>query len=390
MSLAKRALKLKPSPTLAINAKAKELISKGVDIISLSAGEPDFNTPDNIIQKAYISMKEGKTKYTSSSGVPELKRAIMDKLYNDNGLSYGENQIIVTNGAKHALYNFFQTVCNPGDEVIIPLPYWVSYPEQVKLAGAVPIFIKGEEDNNYKFSPEQLDKLINKKTKVLIINSPCNPTGTIYTEDELYEISKVCKKHNILIISDEIYEKLIYDDSKHVSIASVSDDAYNRTIVINGVSKPYSMTGWRIGYAAGDATIIKAMSDISSHSTSNPVTFAQYGAIEAISGSQEELHNMKKEFEVRRNFVIDQISNIKGIKPIIPLGAFYVFIDISDIIKGKYQNADEWAEDLLEKAKVAVVPGSGFGLNNFIRLSYATSLEQLNEGIKRIKEFIQI
>ncbi len=390
MQLAKRALELKPSPTLAINTKAKELVGKGVDIIGLGAGEPDFNTPDNIIQAAHTSMKKGQTKYTSSAGVSELKQTIVEKFKKDNDLIYNQNQIIVANGAKHALYNFFQAICNPGDEVIIPLPYWVSYPEQVKLAGASPIFIEGEASNNYKFTPEQLDKLISKRTKALIINSPNNPTGTIYSRDELLQISKICEKHDILILSDEIYEKLIYDDSTHVSIASVSEDAYKRTIVINGVSKPYSMTGWRIGYAAGNATIIKSMSDISSHSTSNPVTFAQYGAIEAIGGSQDELHRMKKEFERRRNFVIDQINDIKGVKPIFPLGAFYVFIDISEIIQGKYVDADEWAGDLLEKARVAVVPGSGFGAPNFIRLSYATSIEQLDEGIKRIKKFIQI
>ncbi|MGD9677080.1 MAG: pyridoxal phosphate-dependent aminotransferase [Vulcanibacillus sp.] len=389
MYLARRALEINPSPTLAINAKAKELIGKGIDIIGLGAGEPDFNTPENIIQAAYDSMKKGQTKYTAAAGVPELKQSVIDKFKRDNGLIYNQNQIIITNGAKHALYNFLQAVCNNGDEVIIPVPYWVSYPEMVKLAEGVPVYVEGKADNNYKITPEQLENAISKKTKVFIINSPNNPTGTIYTHNELLEIARVCEKHQILIVSDEIYEKLIYGNHAHFSIASVSEDAFERTTVINGVSKPYSMTGWRIGYAAGNAKIIKTMADISSHSTSNPVSFAQYGAIEAMNGPQDELIRMKNEFENRRNFVLEQIKDIGGFKPIIPSGAFYVFIDISDILRGKYSDADQWSEDLLEKAKVAVVPGSGFGSPNFIRLSYATSLEQLDEGIKRIKEFIR-
>lgn len=387
--MSKRALKIEPSPTLAINAKAKELKSQGVNVISLSAGEPDFNTADNIIEAAYQAMLSGQTKYTAASGISELKKAVVKKYIDDNGLRYTEQQVIITNGAKHALYNYFQAVCNPYDEVLIPTPYWVSYPQMVKLAGATPVFVKGKEQTQYKITPEQLEESITDKTKVLILNSPCNPTGAIYDRDELAGLAKVCKKYNILIISDEIYEKLIYNDEKHVSIASLNDDAYQRTTVVNGLSKPYAMTGWRIGYAAGDKKIIKAMSDISSHSTSNPVTFAQYGAIEAMTGSQVELEKMKKEFSARRDYVMGRLAEIPAIKPINPAGAFYVFIDISDLIKEKYQNADEFSEKLLEEELVAVVPGSAFGADNFIRISYATSLEQLEVGLNRIESFIQ-
>jgi aspartate aminotransferase len=387
--LSKRALKIEPSPTLAINAKAKELNDQGVDVISLSAGEPDFNTANNIIEAAYHAMLDGKTKYTAAGGILELKEAIVKKLRNDNDLIYTEQQIIVTNGAKHALYNYFQAVCNPGDEVIIPIPYWVSYPEMVKLADAIPIYIIGNEHEQYKITPDQLEKSLTNNTKVLILNSPSNPTGAIYNRAELTAIAEVCKKHDILIVSDEIYEKLIYDSEEHVSIASLSEDAYQRTLVVNGLSKPYSMTGWRIGYAAGDKKIIKTMADIASHNTSNPVTFAQYGAIEAINGPQDELEKMKTEFAARRDYVMARLADIPAIKPIRPAGAFYVFIDVSDAIKGTYKNADEFSEKLLEEELVAVVPGSAFGADNFIRISYATSREQLEIGLDRIERFIR-
>ncbi len=389
MHLSKRALKIEPSPTLAINAKAKELNDQGVDVISLSAGEPDFNTANNIIEAAYHAMLDGKTKYTAAGGILELKEAIVKKLRNDNDLIYTEQQIIVTNGAKHALYNYFQAVCNPGDEVIIPIPYWVSYPEMVKLADAIPIYIIGNEHEQYKITPDQLEKSLTNNTKVLILNSPSNPTGAIYNRAELTAIAEVCKKHDILIVSDEIYEKLIYDSEEHVSIASLSEDAYQRTLVVNGLSKPYSMTGWRIGYAAGDKKIIKTMADIASHNTSNPVTFAQYGAIEAINGPQDELEKMKTEFAARRDYVMARLADIPAIKPIRPAGAFYVFIDVSDAIKGTYKNADEFSEKLLEEELVAVVPGSAFGADNFIRISYATSREQLEIGLDRIERFIR-
>lgn len=382
MQLANRISEITPSPTLAITAKAKEMRNNGVDVIDLGAGEPDFNTPQHIIDAAYKAMGEGKTKYTPSGGIPQLKEAIGNKLKTENGLTYESNQIIITLGAKHALYLLFQVICDAGDEVLIPAPYWVSYPEQVKLSGAVPIYIEGKKENNYKITAKQLEEKVNSKTKALILNSPSNPTGTIYNQSELIELAEVCKKHDILIVSDEVYEKFLYDGLEHISIAALSEDAYKRTIVINGLSKSYSMTGWRIGYAAGDSAIIKAMTDIASHSTSNPVSFAQFGAVAALRGSQEELQLMTKEFEQRRNYVINELREIPQFEQITPYGAFYVFVNVGD-------DADEWSKNLLEKAKVAVIPGSGFGAKNFVRISYANSLDNIKEGLKRIKEFIQ-
>lgn len=389
--LAKRVEELSPSPTLGITAKAKELRNKGIDVVSLAAGEPDFNTPKHIIQAAADAMNNGYTKYTATGGIPELKKAIITKLKVDNGLYYTSNQVMVALGAKHALYTLFQVICDPLDEVIIPVPFWVSYPEQVKLAGGIPIYLETTSDNHYKITKEMLEKCISGRTKALILNSPSNPTGTVYSKDELTEIAEVCKRHDLIIVSDEIYEKLIYDENEHISIASLNEDSFNRTIVINGVSKPYSMTGWRIGYAAGDEHIIAAMTDIASHSTSNPVTFAQYGAIAALEGPQSDLVEMKNEFQGRRNLVLDLVSGIPELKVIEPKGAFYVFIDVSKALNygGKsYKDADEWSNALLEEVKVAVIPGSGFGAPNFVRISYATSIDQLIEGFKRIKEFI--
>lgn len=391
LQFANRVLGLTPSPTLAITAKANELKKQGVDVVSFGAGEPDFNTPDHIIEAAIHSMKKGYTKYTASSGIPELKKAVVDKLKRDNGLTYGTEQVIITVGAKDALFMLFQVICNPRDEVIIPSPYWVSYPEQVKLAEAVPVIIEGTQENQFKVTAAQLEEAITDRTKALILNSPSNPTGTMYTKKDLEEIAEVCKKHDILIVSDEIYEKLIYDDAEHVSIPSLSEDAYQRTILINGLSKPYSMTGWRIGYAAGNAQIIKAMTGIASHSTSNPVSFAQYAAVEALNGPQDDLEMMRQEFDKRRKRVLQLINEIPGLKSITPKGAFYVFIDVSGVLhKGErhFADADEWAQALLEEEKVAVIPGSGFGTPDFIRISYATSMEQIEKGFKRIKEFI--
>lgn len=391
MQFAKRISELTPSPTLAITAKAKELNSKGIDVISLGAGEPDFNTPDHIIKAAVEAMNQGQTKYTPSGGIPALKQAVTNKFQQDNGLVYNPKQIIITLGAKHALYTLFQVVCNPGDEVIIPVPYWVSYPEQVKLAEAKPVYICGKKENNYKINSEELERAITSKTKALILNSPSNPAGIVYSQEELMQFAKICEKHDILIVSDEIYEKLIYDGVEHFSIASSSDDAYRRTIVINGLSKPYSMTGWRIGYAAGDERIISAMTDIASHSTSNPVSFAQYGAIEALEGSQDQLLFMKEQFASRRDILLNLFKEIPELEVIAPQGAFYLFVDISKVLtRGNktYINSDDWAENLLEEAQVAVIPGTGFGMPNFIRISYATSVEQLEEGFKRIKDFI--
>jgi aspartate aminotransferase len=389
IKLAHRVEALTPSTTLAITAKAAELKSLGYDVIGLGAGEPDFNTPQHIIDAAVQSMNEGYTKYTPSAGLPALKKAIQEKFIKDQGIEYKPNEIIVVNGAKHALYTLFQVLLNEGDEVIIPTPYWVSYPEQVKLAGGIPVYIEGQESNEYKITPEQLEAAITERTRALIINSPSNPTGMIYSREELKELGKVCLEKNILIISDEIYEKLIYGDYKHISIAEISPQLKEQTIIINGVSKSHSMTGWRIGYAAGNKDIITAMTNLASHSTSNPTTTAQYGTIAAYTGPQDTVEEMRKAFEVRLNKIYDQLIKIEGFSCLKPQGAFYLY---PNVIKAAnltgFESVDHFVEGLLEEAKVAVIPGSGFGTPDNIRLSYATSLDTLEEAIQRIQEFI--
>jgi aspartate aminotransferase len=390
MSLSERVSTLTPSSTLAITAKAKELKAQGFDVIGLGAGEPDFNTPDHIIDSAYQAMKEGQTKYTPAEGIPALRQAICDKLQQDNQLTYNLKQIIVCSGAKHALFNIFQVIINPGDEVIIPIPYWVSYPEQVKLAGGIPIYIEGKEEKSFKVSPEQIEKAITSKTKAIIINSPSNPTGSIYERAELEAIAEVCVKNNLFIISDEIYEKLIYGEAEHISIASFSKEVYDRTFVVNGMSKPYSMTGWRIGYAAGPEKYIRAMVDLSSHSTSNPTSIAQYGALAALVGTQVPLEMMKKEFKHRRDVTLELLRELPGVSCIEPKGAFYLFPNVTEAVKNSpYSSTDEWVAGLLEEEKVALIPGSGFGSPDNIRISYATSLDVLEEGVRRIKRFLQ-
>jgi aspartate aminotransferase len=389
IELANRVKALTPSSTLAITAKAKELKEKGEDVIGLGAGEPDFNTPQHILDAATASMNEGQTKYTPSAGLPSLKRAIIKKFEQDQGLTYKPNEIIVANGAKHALYTLFQVLLNDGDEVIIPSPYWVSYPEQVKLAGGVPVYIEGLEQNQFKVSPEQIKSAITEKTKAVIINSPSNPTGVLYTAEELLELGKVCLEENILIVSDEIYEKLVYEDNKHVSIAQISPELKEQTIVINGVSKSHSMTGWRIGYAAGNKQVIEAMTNLASHSTSNPTTTAQYAAIAAYNGTQEPVEEMRLAFEKRLEIIFDKLIAIPGFSCVKPQGAFYLYPNVKKAaeITG-YQNVDDFVEALLVDAKVAVIPGSGFGTPDNIRLSYATSLELLEKAVDRIHQFV--
>lgn len=343
MTLSERVANLTPSSTLAITAKAKELKEQGHDVIGLGAGEPDFNTPEHIIKAAYQAMTEGHTKYTPAAGIPALKKAIVEKIKKDNQLEYQANQIIVCSGAKHALYNIFQTIINPGDEVIIPTPFWVSYPEQVKLAGGQPVYVEGKEENGFKITPNQLRASISPKVKAIIVNSPSNPTGSLYTRDELQAIADICLEYSLFIISDEIYEKLIYGDAKHISIASLSPEIYDLTFVVNGMSKPYSMTGWRIGYAAGPAKYIKAMTDLSSHSISNPTSIAQYGALAALEGTQEPLEMMKKEFEHRKNVILPKLLEIPGVTCIEPRGAFYLFPNISKVISDSpYESTDQW------------------------------------------------
>ncbi|MCH6268530.1 pyridoxal phosphate-dependent aminotransferase [Neobacillus citreus] len=390
MELASRVLSLTPSTTLAITAKAKELKEQGEDVIGLGAGEPDFNTPQHILDAAVKSMNEGQTKYTPSAGLPALKKAIIKKFETDQGLTYKPNEVIVGNGAKHVLYTLFQVLLNEGDEVIIPTPYWVSYPEQVKLAGGVPVYIDGLEENHFKITPEQLKKAITNKTKAVIINSPSNPTGVLYSEEELLEIGKVCLAENILIVSDEIYEKLVYGGVKHVSIAEISPELKEQTIIINGVSKSHSMTGWRIGYAAGNAELIKAMTNLASHSTSNPTTTAQYAAIAAYNGPQEPVVEMRKAFEERLEIIYDKLVAIPGFTCVKPQGAFYLYPNVKKAAEmAGYSNVDDFASALLVEAKVAVIPGSGFGTPDNIRLSYATSLDLLEKAVSRMQQFVE-
>lgn len=390
VNLANRVMALTPSTTLAITAKAKELKEQGEDVIGLGAGEPDYNTPQHILDAAVKSMNEGQTKYTPSAGLPALKKAIISKLEKDQGLSYKPNQIIVGNGAKHILYTLFQVLLNEDDEVIIPTPYWVSYPEQVKLAGGVPVYVEGLETNSFKITPEQLVNAITDKTKAVIINSPSNPTGVIYTAEELAELGKVCLEQNILIVSDEIYEKLVYGNHQHISIAQLSPELKEQTIVINGVSKSHSMTGWRIGYAAGNKELVEAMTNLASHSTSNPTTTAQFAAIAAYNGPQEPVEEMRKAFEQRLEIIFDKLIAIPGFTCVKPQGAFYLYPNVKQAAEMTgYQDVDAFVEALLVEAKVAVIPGSGFGTPDNIRLSYATSLELLEEAVVRIQQFVE-
>lgn len=390
VQLAERVKALTPSTTLAITAKAKEMKAQGIDVIGLGAGEPDFNTPDHIIEAAYESLKDGQTKYTPAGGLAELKSAIINKLEQDQGITYKANEIIVTTGAKHALYNLFQVILNDSDEVIIPTPYWVSYPEQVKLADGVPVYVDGKESNNFKITPEQLEASITDKTKAVIINSPSNPTGMLYSAEELKALGEIAVRHNIWIVSDEIYEKLVYGDNKHVSIAQLSPELKEQTIIINGVSKSHSMTGWRIGYAAGNAQVVKAMTDLASHSTSNPTSTAQYGAIAAYTGTQEPVETMKKAFEERLNIIHAKLTEIPGITCLKPQGAFYLYPNVTEAAKlTGHANVDDFVTALLEEANVAVVPGSGFGTPANIRLSYATSLELLEKAVERIADYVK-
>ena len=389
MELSNRVKTLTPSSTLAISAMAAELKKQGHDVIGLGVGEPDFITPDYIIEAAKQAMDAGMTKYTASGGITELKQAIADKFKRDNELSYSLNEIIVTSGAKHALYTLFQSLLNIGDEVIVPTPYWVSYPEQIKLAGGTPIFIDTLEENDFKISPEQLEQAITKKTKAIIINSPSNPTGLMYNSDDLEKLGEVCLKHNILIVSDEIYEKLIYTDDKHISIAQISEQLKEQTIVINGVSKSHAMTGWRIGYAAGPKDIIKSMSNHVSHATSNPMSIAQYAALAAYETKTDSISEMNTVFSERLEYFYKLITDIPGITCVKPKGAFYLFPNVKEAaLNNGFETVDEWVTALLEEEKVALVPGSGFGAPDNVRLSYATSMDLLEEAAKRIKRFV--
>lgn len=393
MVLAKRVSKLKPSPTLAIDAKAKAMIAQGLDVVNFGVGEPDFDTPNNVKEAAIKAISNGFTKYTAVGGIDELKEAIIKKLSNDNNLSYSKNQIIVSCGAKHSLYNIAQVLFDKGDEIIIPAPYWVSYPDQVILNDANPVILNTKEENNFMLSTKELKKKITKKTKAIILNSPSNPTGSAYDKNILEEIADIAVKKKIFIISDEIYEKIVYDGFKHISIASLNEKIKNLTIVVNGLSKSHSMTGWRIGYAAGPDEIISAMSKVQSQSTSNPASMSQKAAVEALKGPQNFINIMVDEFDKRRRYIVERLNRINGITCAMPKGAFYAFPNVSKLYgkscNGKnIKGSSDLANYFLDKAQAAVVAGDAFGADDYIRFSYATSMGNIKKGIDRIEDAI--
>jgi aspartate aminotransferase len=393
MELSKKALSISPSSTLAIDAKAKKMKADGIDVIGFGAGEPDFDTPAHIKEAAIKAINDGFTKYTPASGTLELKQAVCRKFIKDNGLEYAPSNIVISNGAKHSLVNAFQAICNPGDEVIIPAPFWVSYPEMVKLADGVPVVINTTEEDGFKFTIKQIENAVTNKTRAIVINSPSNPTGMIYSKELLMEVAELAVQKGIYIISDEIYENLIYDGFKHVSIASFNEKIKDLTIVVNGVAKTYAMTGWRIGYTASNAKIAEIMGNMQSHATSNPNSIAQKAAQAAIDGPQDEVKVMVDEFIKRRDYMVEKINSIPGLSCLKPNGAFYVMMNISKIIGKelhgtKINGSDDFANLLLEKANVALVPGSGFATDIHVRLSYATSLKNITEGLNRIEKFL--
>ena len=383
MEISERASRLTPSLTLSIDSKAKAMKAEGIDVCGFGAGEPDFDTPEHIKQAAIEALQAGFTKYTPSAGIPELRAAIAEKFQNDNGLTYRPSQIIVSCGAKHSCYNAILATCQPGDEVIIPSPYWVSYPDMVRLVGAEPVIVQTTEKNNWKMRPEDFENAMTPRTKMLIINSPGNPTGAVYTREELAALVEIASGEEIYILSDEIYEKLVYDDAKHVSVGSISKEAYDLTITVNGFSKSYAMTGWRLGYLAAPDEVAKAVDSIQSHSTSNPCSFGQRGALAALKGDQQSLADMRDEFDMRRNYMIDRLSKIPNITAVKPQGAFYVLVNISQL----GLTSQNFADRLLSKSNVAVVPGAAFGDDRTIRFSYATSIDIIKKGLDRFQDF---
>jgi aspartate aminotransferase len=394
MKISQRAKKVAPSATLAVTNRAKELKDKGIDVVGFGAGEPDFDTPDYIKDAAIKALKEGKTKYTPASGIPELRAAIAKKLEKENGLKYTPEQVVVNIGGKHSVYEAMQAVLDPGDELLLPAPYWVTYPEAAGLAGATVKVLETDKKNSYKITPSQLKKAITPKTAMLILNSPSNPGGFTYTPEELRALAKALEGTNVCVMSDEIYEKLIYGDTKFVSFAALSEDAFNRTLTLNGLSKAYSMTGWRLGYTAGPLDVIKAMARLQDHMTSNPVTFAQYAAIAAMGPeSDAAIETMRVEFEKRARYMADRLRAIKGVDCTEPTGAFYCFPDVSAhygrTIGGmKITGSMDFAKALLEQANVGVVPGRPFGCDKNVRLSFACSMQQITKGLDRMEKWL--
>lgn len=385
MDIASRVQEITPSLTLAIDSKAKAMKSEGIDICGFGAGEPDFDTPDHIKAACMASVDGGFTKYTPSSGIPELRQAISEKFKADNNLEYSPSQIIVSNGAKHSCFNAIMAVVEPGDEVIIPAPYWLSYPEMVRLAGGIPVIAQTRQENNWKITATEFEDAMSPRTKMIIINTPGNPTGSVYTREELRALAEVAAEEEITILSDEIYEKLVYDGMEHVSIASILPEAYDLTITVNGFSKAYSMTGWRLGYLGAPEAIAKVIDSMQSHATSNPCSFAQKGGLAALKGDQQCVVDMREEFNLRREYMFDRLSKIPKISVVKPQGAFYMLANIAEL----GLTSRNFADRLLSKANVAVVPGIAFGDDNTIRLSYATGMNVIKTGLDRLEEFCQ-
>ena len=384
---------VRASTTLAVDSLAKQMKADGLDVVGFGTGEPDFNTPDNINMAGIRAICDGKTKYTPAAGIIPLRKAIAQRLKEDCGVDYDYTQIVVASGAKHSVYIALAAITNPGDEIIIPAPFWVSYYEMVRMVGGTPVIVEAGEEQNFKITAEQLEAAITDKTKCLMLNNPSNPTGMIYSKDELSAIGEVCVKHDLYILADEIYYQLIYDGIEFTSIASLGEDVKERTLLINGVSKSYAMTGWRVGYCAANKTLAKIMSNFLSHSTGAPSTISQWASVEAITGPQEGIEAMRLAFLERRDYIVKRINSIPGVSCIVPNGAFYVMMNIEKLVGktlgGKLiENDDDFAVALLEKALVAVVPCSGFGMKNFVRWSYAASMENIEKGLDRLEKFV--
>ncbi|NCB52382.1 MAG: pyridoxal phosphate-dependent aminotransferase [Clostridia bacterium] len=392
--ISKIAQNVHPSTTLAVNSKAKQMQAEGVDVIGFGAGEPDFDTPDNIREAGITAIRDGKTKYTPAAGIIPLRKAVAERLRSDCGLNYDYTQIVIASGAKHNVFVALAVLTDPGDEIIIPAPYWVSYIEMVRMTGGVPVVVNAPESQSFKITPEQLEFAITPKTKALLLNNPSNPTGMFYTKQELSAIAEICLKYDIYVIADEIYYKLLYDGLEFTSFASLGEDVKEHTILINGVSKSYAMTGWRIGYAAANKELAQAMSSYLSHATGAPSTISQWAAVEALGGCQDNIEAMTMTFEARRNYLVERLNTIEDVSCIKPDGAFYVMMNIGKLIGktigGKLiRNDDDFALAFLEKGLVAVVPGSGFGAPNFVRFTYATSMDNIREGLDRLEKFLK-
>ena len=392
--ISKMASQISPSPTLALDAKYKQMLKEGIPVVGFGAGEPDFETPDNIKEAAISAINAGYTRYTPASGTIELKQAIVDKVKRDTGLYYNIDNVVVSNGGKHSLTNIFMCILEEDDEVIIPSPFWVSYPEMVKMAGGKPVFLNTTEETDFKFTADMFENLITDKTRAIVLNTPSNPTGMIYSKSELEEIARVAVKHNIYVVFDEIYEKLIYDDVVHTNIATLGDEIKELTIIVNGMAKAYAMTGWRIGYTLSNVKLAKAMSNIQSHATSNPNSIAQAASVEALNGDQSAVALMKKEYERRRNYMVERINSIDGVSCLKPSGAFYVFMNVKELLNKEHygrviNTTSELCDDILERGLVALVPSEGFGIDGYVRLSYATSIENITAGLDRIEKYIK-